>query len=82
LRAQAGAGDAITPWVFTEYGAVMLASVLRSTIAIQTSILVVRGFIRLREWLVAHEDLAQKLKEREKNTIKISALSSAPYEIS
>lgn len=33
------------PLVFTEYGIVMLSSVLRSDIAVQTSILITRAFI-------------------------------------
>ncbi|MBI5883628.1 MAG: ORF6N domain-containing protein [Elusimicrobia bacterium] len=49
------------PHVFTEHGAVMLASVLNSPIAVQASIQVVRAFIRLREMLAEHKDLARKL---------------------
>ncbi|PYK99284.1 MAG: DNA-binding protein [Verrucomicrobia bacterium] len=37
------------PWVFTEHGAIMLASVLNSDIAVQASVRVVRAFVRLRE---------------------------------
>src|SRR6266545_1657742 len=37
------------PWVFTEHGALMLASVLNSQIAVQASVRVVRAFVRLRE---------------------------------
>jgi len=54
------------PYAFTEYGAVMLASVLNSPIAIQSSIQVVRAFIRLREVLATHKELAGKLNELEK----------------
>jgi hypothetical protein len=54
------------PWVFTEHGAVMLASVLNSPTAVRASIEVVRAFIRLREMLAAHADLARKLEELEK----------------
>ncbi len=53
------------PFAFTEHGAIMLASVLNSTIAVQASVAVVRAFIRLREILVAHKELAQKLAELE-----------------
>ena len=53
------------PFAFTEYGAVMLASVLNSPIAVQASIAVVRAFIRLREILSTHKELARKLKELE-----------------
>ena len=49
------------PYAFTEYGAIMLASVLNSARAIDASILVVRAFVRLREVLSTHKELAQKL---------------------
>lgn len=53
------------PYAFTEHGAIMLASVLNSSKAIETSIFVVRAFIRLRQILATHLELAQKLKELE-----------------
>lgn len=53
------------PFAFTEYGAVMLASVLSSPVAVQASIAVVRAFIRLRELLTAHKELARKLEQLE-----------------
>lgn len=54
------------PYAFTEHGAIMLASVLNSPIAVQTSVLVVRAFVKLREMLATHKDLAKKLDEMEK----------------
>ena len=53
------------PWVFTEHGALMLASVLNSDIAVQASIRVVRAFVRLREMVAANTQLAVKLQELE-----------------
>jgi len=53
------------PYAFTEHGAVMLASVLNSPKAIEASLLVVRAFVRLREILSTHKELAQKLRELE-----------------
>ncbi|MCK7528595.1 MAG: ORF6N domain-containing protein [Ignavibacteriales bacterium] len=53
------------PYAFTEHGAIMLASVLNSSKAIETSIFVVRAFIRLRQILSTHTELAQKLKDLE-----------------
>lgn len=53
------------PWVFTEHGAIMLASVLNSDIAIQASVRVVRAFVRLREMVAANAQLASKLKDLE-----------------
>ncbi|WP_292266199.1 ORF6N domain-containing protein [Butyricimonas sp.] len=40
------------PFAFTEYGVVMLSSILRSDIAIQTSILVTRAFVAMRQLLL------------------------------
>jgi hypothetical protein len=46
------------PRVFTEHGAVMLASVLKTPVAVQASVQVVRAFVRLRIMIAAHEELA------------------------
>lgn len=54
------------PYVFTEHGAVMLASILNSPVAVEASIQVVRAFIRMRSILSAHKELAKKLQELEK----------------
>ena len=54
------------PWVFTEHGALMLAGVLNSAIAVQASVRVVRAFVRLREMVAANAQLAAKLKELER----------------
>ncbi len=53
------------PYAFTEHGAVMLASVLKSERAIAASIQVVRAFVQLRSVLTAHVDLARKLDDLE-----------------
>ena len=45
------------PFVFTEHGAVMLASVLNSKIAAAASIQVVRAFVKLRKVLSTHKEL-------------------------
>ena len=49
------------PRAFTEHGAVMLASVLRSRVAVETSVHVVRAFIQLRQVLQSNAELARKL---------------------
>jgi ORF6N domain len=59
-------GRRYRPWVFTEHGAIMLASVLNSDIAAQASVRVVRAFVRLREMVAANAQLAAKLEELEK----------------
>jgi len=59
-------GRRYRPWVFTEHGAIMLASVLNSGIAVQASVRVVRAFVRLREMVAANAQLAAKLEELER----------------
>jgi hypothetical protein len=59
-------GRRYRPWVFTEHGALMLASVLNSEIAIHASVRVVRAFVRLREMVAANAQLAVKLEELER----------------
>lgn len=50
------------PYVFTEHGAVMLASVLNSPTAVEASIEVVRAFVKMRSVLALHKDLARKVE--------------------
>ena len=53
------------PYAFTEHGTIMLASILNTPLAIQTSVLIVRAFVKLREILATHSELAKKLTELE-----------------
>jgi hypothetical protein len=48
--------------VFTEHGAVMLANVLKSDVAVRASIQVVRAFVHLRQFLATNEQLARKIE--------------------
>src|SRR5881227_1041559 len=59
-------GRRTLPVAFTEHGAIMLASVLNSHIAVQASVRIVRAFIRLREMVAANVQLAAKLEELER----------------
>ena len=54
------------PYVFTEQGVAMLSGVLRSKRAIQVNIGIMRAFVQMREAMIAHKDLAQKLSAMEK----------------
>jgi|ERR1700733_3954708 len=53
------------PLVFTEHGIAMLSSVLRSKRAVQMNIQIIRAFIRLRQMLIGHEDLAVRVEKIE-----------------
>lgn len=55
------------PRAFTEHGALMLANVIKSPRAIQVSIQVVKAFVKLRQLLISHKDLAEKLNKMEKS---------------
>jgi hypothetical protein len=54
------------PRVFTQEGVSMLSSVLRSPRAIQINIAIMRVFVRLRQTLALHKELAHKLTELER----------------
>lgn len=54
------------PYVFTEHGVVMAASVLNSPRAVEVSVFVVRAFVNLRQLVLAHKDLAGKLDQLER----------------
>ena len=67
LTGKAGwGGTRKLPYAFTEQGVAMLSSVLRSKRAVHVNIAIMRAFVRLREILAAHKDLASKLGELEK----------------
>jgi len=59
-------GRRYRPYTFTEQGVAMLSSVLRSQRAIQVNIEIMRAFIRLRQMLASHVELARKLDALEK----------------
>jgi len=65
------------PFVFTEHGAIMAANVLNSPRAAQMSVFVVRAFVRMRQMVTAHKEMAAKLTELERNvTIHDSHIKS------
>jgi ORF6N domain len=67
-------GRRTRPWVFTEQGIAMLSSVLRSDRAVEVNIQIMRTFVRLRQLLSSHADLARKLDELEKKYDKQFAI--------
>jgi hypothetical protein len=52
--------------VFTEHGVLMLTSVLNSERAIKVNIQVMRIYVRLREMIMLHKDILQRLESIEK----------------
>ena len=58
-------GRRYMPYAFTEQGVAMLSSVLNSERAIEVNIAIMRAFVRLREILLTHKDLAAKIEALE-----------------
>jgi len=54
------------PFAFTEQGIAMLSGVLHSSRAIQVNIQIMRVFVRIKEMIMSHKDLARKMEELEK----------------
>ena len=53
------------PFALTEQGVAMLSSILKSKRAVQVNVAIMRAFVKLRELLSTHKDLARKLNEME-----------------
>ena len=54
-------GESYLPYAFTEHGVTMLASVLKSPIARQMNIAIVRAFIALRKFAIQYKDILEQL---------------------
>jgi hypothetical protein len=65
LKTGRGHHSKYAAYAFTEHGIAMLSSVLRSKRAVQTNIMIIRAFIRLREMLMNHKDLALRMAKLE-----------------
>jgi hypothetical protein len=63
-------GRRYLPYAFTEHGVAMLSSVLRSKRAVQMNILIIRAFVKMRELLASHKELA----------VRVEILEAAQYE--
>lgn len=63
LRGVHGKHIKYLPYAFTEQGVAMLSSVLNSERAVQVNIAIMRAFVKIREILATHKELAAKLSE-------------------
>jgi len=59
-------GRRYLPYAFTEQGVAMLSGVLKSQRAVKVNIEIMRAFVRLRQLMASHTELAGKLLEMEK----------------
>ena len=69
------------PFAFTEHGILMLSSILNSKKAIQVNIAIMRVFLRLRQLLLTHKDLALRLEKIEQDTKAHSEQIRTVFEI-
>ena len=69
LKAGRGEHTKYLPYVFTEFGVAMLSSVLRSEIAIQVNIRIMRAFVAVRKYFAMqgseHDELEDRIKRLE-----------------
>ncbi len=67
---ESGQNIKFLPYAFTEQGVAMLSSVLKSKRAIQMNIAIMRAFVRLKQAILMHKDLAEKIGKLERKTDK------------
>ena len=65
------------PYAFTEHGAMMAAMILNSPRAVETSVYVVRAFVKLRELLASNRELARRFEQLEARVEKLVAHDQA-----
>lgn len=88
LRCQFGISNSNTgrggrrymPFVFTEHGVAMAANLLKNDRAIEVSIEIVRTFIRLREFLTSHKELAKEFQEIKEFVLKNSSKNNREFQ--
>jgi hypothetical protein len=67
-------GRRTPPYAFTEQGVAMLSSVLRSPRAVQVNIEIMRAFVRLRQFLASHKELARKVAEMDQQLQRVTVV--------
>lgn len=60
-------GRRYAPYAFTEHGAIMAATILSSSRAVEMSVYVVRAFVKLRNIVISNKELARRLGKVERN---------------
>jgi hypothetical protein len=66
---------------FTEHGAIMAAMILNSPRAVQMSVYVVRAFVRFRQSLATHAELARELKALKRSVSELDADTRRQFEV-
>ncbi|MDH4260773.1 MAG: ORF6N domain-containing protein [Gammaproteobacteria bacterium] len=73
-------GRRYLPIAFTEYGAIMAASVLNSPRAVEVSVYIVRAFVKLQQVLASNTKLARQLEELQKSVATLDARTRKQFE--
>lgn len=81
LRSEHGRHRKYLPLAFTEHGAIMAATILNSTRAVQMSVYVVRAFVKARELLNSHTDLARELALLKRSVATLDADTRRQFDI-
>ena len=68
------------PWAFTEHGALMAATVLNSTCAVQMSLFVIRAFVQMRDALAINANILKRLAEIDKKLVTHDVILRDVYE--
>jgi hypothetical protein len=74
-------GRRYLPYAFAEHGVAMLSSILQSQRAVQMNILIILAFVKLREILATHKDLARKIEDLEQQQKEHGRQLAAVYSI-
>jgi hypothetical protein len=80
LKPGRGGNVKYLPFAFTEHGAIQAANILKSSRAVTMGVHVVRAFVRLRDTLAAHKELAKKLAQLERSLIVLDLKNEAQFE--
>jgi hypothetical protein len=81
LRSGHGRHRKYLPLAFTEHGAIMAATILNSPRAVQMSVYVVRAFVKARELLNSHADLARELGALRKSVATLDADTRCQFDV-
>jgi hypothetical protein len=73
-------GRRYSPYAFSEHGAIRAATILNSPRAVEMSVYVVRAFVKLREVLASHTELARKLEALEKSVASLDSNTRRQFE--
>jgi hypothetical protein len=80
LKTGRGSNVKYAPMAFTEHGAIMVASILNSERAERMSVFVVRAFVKLRESLAVHTELARELSTLKKRVDTLDADTRSQFD--